>query len=121
MAKRQIVQSGTAYMRDVLEAQIMKHPKWWVLVKNTSQMYDGTTRQIQTRIYQLTIYDRPTDFGIKFFYDYRNGEAQAVFDVVALRVIEHQSKEDFDIAKIDAYIKSFVEKHKPTKPWWHYL
>lgn len=121
MAKRQIVQAGTAFMRDVLEMDIMRHPKWWVLVKDSSRMYDGTNRQCQTRIYQLHIYGKPTEFGIKFFYDYRNGQAEAVFDVVALRVIEHQSKPDFDLAKIDAYAKTVNGKHKSGKPWWKFV
>ena len=121
MVKRQIVQSGTAYMRDILEVEISKHPDWWKLVHTSEKVSDGDTRRCFTRVYQLTIHGKPTDFGIKFFYDYRSGQASATFDIVALRVMEHQSKPDFDIDRIDAYINEFIEKHKPNRPWWKYL
>ena len=121
MSKRRVVQAEPAYIRDVLEAEIMKHPDWWVLIKNTSKMYDDTARKSCTRIYQLRVHDKPTDFAIKFFYDYRSGEAEATYDMVALKVMKHQSKEDFNIDIIGKYIEDYIAKNRPTKPWWKYV
>ena len=121
MVKKRTVLAEPAYIRDVLEIQISKYPDWWKLVKDTTKMHDDTTRLSCTKIYQLYIHDKPTDCGIKFFYDYRSGEAEATYDIVALKVMKHQTKEDFDIDIIGKYIEDYVEKNKPTKPWWKYV
>ena len=121
MAKRKMIQAEPAYVRDVVEIQISKHPEWWKLVKDTSKMYDDTTRRSFIRIYQLHIHEKPTDCGIKFFYDYRSGEAEVTYDIVALKVMKHQSKEDFNIDIIGKYIEDYVQKNKPNRPWWKYV
>jgi hypothetical protein len=106
---KQTVESGTFYMRMVLEKDIIKHPEYWHLVKSTAKSADGDSRAVCTRIYQLYINDKPTDVGIKFFYDYRVGKAKADFDIVALKVMEHQVKGDLDLEIIDNILTKKAE------------
>jgi hypothetical protein len=110
-----------SFIRDVLEAEVCRHPDWWIKVHSAEKMADSNTRQCFTTAYELKINGEMTGFRVKFYYDYRDNKAEARFDPVTQRVMEHQNDKDFDLQKIDAYIKKFVQTHRPSKPWYKYL
>lgn len=116
MAK-QIVASNTAFMRMFLEKELEKNPKWWKLIHSSEKCSDGESRKCFTKIYQLIIEGEPTNFGVKFIYDYRVKKAEADFDIVSLKVLSHQKDDDFDPKKIQQYIT----ENTPAKAWWEVL
>jgi hypothetical protein len=129
MPGKRTIESSPSPMRDILESIIQNNPTYWKLVKTSSKAHyrppeessteqGSESRQEAVRTYQLYLHDAPTDFGIRFFYDYRNGTAKATFDVVSLRVMEHQVKGDLDVQKIDDYVALVKEGQRAPFPWW---
>jgi|GEM_PF-5302573 hypothetical protein len=131
----QTIQGHTNYMRDVYEAVIIRNPDFFQLMHSSSKSHyrlpeehletgDSDSRQHFIKTYKIYKDGKPIDnkeYNVKIEYDYRIGKAIATQDEAASRLIEHLTKNDLDMEKIDKYINKWIEEHKPTRPWRQYV
>lgn len=107
MTKKHVVESSDpSTIRLTLEKEIQSNPDYWKKVHDSSKVSDGDTRKVFTRVYAFYLFGQPTNIGIKFVYDYRQGgKSTATFDAVVIKVLKHMIEGNYNEKIIGEYLR----------------